>query len=90
MAPKQIQEWSLSTSKRKDGESVWRLRKDGRRPITMRFQEGMSVEDMEAAAKLSVAVAENDPDVQRILQDKKLADSVTRLNAERDAQDKKG
>jgi hypothetical protein len=60
VAPKTIQEWSVTTSKRRGGEPVWRLMKDGRRPITMRFEVGTDEELMVRRAMNAIEIAEAD------------------------------
>jgi hypothetical protein len=60
VAQKQISGWSLTASKRRSGEPVWRLTKPGRRIISMRFEEGMDEELMVRRAMNAIEIAEAD------------------------------
>jgi hypothetical protein len=60
VAPKTISGWSLTASKRRSGEPVWRLSKSGRRIISMRFEEGMDEELMVRRAMNAIEIAEAD------------------------------
>lgn len=60
MAPKTIQGWSLTNETRGDDEPVWRLRKAGRRPITLRFEAGIDDEIATRHAMNAINLAEAD------------------------------
>lgn len=60
MAPKTIQGWSLTEDSRGDNEPVWRLKKSGRRIITLRFEKGIDDELAIRHAMNAIDLAEAD------------------------------
>lgn len=60
MAPKTIQGWSLTEDSRGDNEPVWRLKKTGRRIITLRFEKGIDDKAALKYATNAIALADED------------------------------